>query len=65
MMRPSRSVRVARSSARQLEGDFFALNGYIIRRVDPDPHRIPVDFDDGDADFLADVKTLAELPAQD
>jgi hypothetical protein len=33
--------------------------------MNPDPHRVAVDLHDRDAHVRADVKTLAELPAQD
>jgi hypothetical protein len=33
--------------------------------VDADPNGVAVDLDDRDADIRADMKTLAELPAQD
>ena len=54
-----------RTILRKLEHDLLALNRHVIGGFDSDPDRVAVDLDDGDADLRADMKTLAELPAQD
>jgi len=54
-----------RAILRELEHDLLALNRHVIGGFDSDSDRVAVDLDDGDADLRADMKTLAELPAQD
>jgi hypothetical protein len=49
----------------ELERDFLALDRDLVRCGNPDPHRIAVDLDDRHTDFRSNLKTLAELPAQD
>ena len=67
MTKTSSSSRLVRTGLGlgQLEGDLLALDRNLVGRLDPDPDRVAVDLDDRDADIRADVKTLAELPAQD
>jgi hypothetical protein len=62
---PSDGPELERTILRKLEHDLLTLNRHVIGGLDSDPDRVAVDLDDGDANLRADMKTLAELPAQD
>jgi hypothetical protein len=60
----SRGPSLDHAGRRQLEDDLFSLNLHVIRCVNADPYRVPIDLHNRDAYIVRDTKTLAELPAQ-
>jgi hypothetical protein len=45
--------------------DFFAMYGYILRRINPKPHLITFDAQHGHGDLIPDHQGLADSSRQD